>query len=445
MVAFFEFLSQLDNIFWGYIAFILIIILGSILTYQASFFQIKAFPSIVKLFASLIGSKSNQARGIHPLKAFFASVGGMIGIGNVVGIVTAIQIGGPGALFWVWVAAFIGSLIKYSEIFLGIKHRIPNDRGGYDGGPMYYLPRAFKNKSIPLLISLFLCIYGVEIYQFAVVADTLSSNFEWNRYLVIASLLFMVLYASSGGISRIGKICTAIMPAFMITYLGMGFFVIFSEIWQLPEILKTVFISAFTGHAAVGGFIGSSVILAIQHGISRAAYSADIGIGYDSIIQSETSLKGPERQARLSILGVFIDNLVCTMSIMIVLMSGVWKSPVPIEGSQLIQTALSHYFPYMHIFMPIFLFIVGFSTLIAYFCVGMKCARFISPQYGVGLYMVYGATTLVAFSFLDQMHALLVMSVVQAILLITNLIGIFKLRHELVFSHHELPEDIVET
>ncbi len=429
----FGFLMNVDSFFWGYIAFVLILLLGCCLTYQARFFQIRALPSIFKMFFFLLGKSGKGVRGVHPLRAFFASVGGMIGIGNVVAIVTAIQIGGPGALFWVWVAAFIGTIIKYSEIFLGLKYRVTNDRGSYDGGPMYFLQQAFSNRFIPIFIAILLCVYGVEIYQFAVVTDSLASNFSLNRYLVIGGLLTLVLYASVGGVSRVGKICSIVMPFFMGLYTVMCLWIIFNEITMLPALLKTVFISAFTGHAAIGGFVGSSVLLAIQHGISRAAYSADIGIGYDSIIQSESNTIYPERQAGLAVLGVCVDNIVCTMSILVVLMSGVWISEEPIPGSLLVQTALSQYFPYMHIFMPIFLFIVGYSTMIAYFCVGIKCARFLYPKCGMPLYLIYGACALIAFSFVDQTQALLIMSLAGALLLITNLIGIFVLRNEVVF------------
>lgn len=430
----FNHLATMDSFFWGYVAFILILVLGCCLTVRARFFQIQAFPSILGTFVHFLRNPAAEARGVHPLKAFFASVGGMIGIGNVVGIVTAVQMGGPGALFWVWVAALIGSVIKYSEIFLGLKYRVKNDRGGFDGGPMYFLRFAFNNRWIPLFISILLCIYGVEIYQFAVVTDSLTTNFDVNRYAVIASLLLLILYASAGGVPRIGKICSWIMPFFMVLYLSMGLWIIFQEISILPGILKTVVSSAFTGHAAVGGFVGSSALLAIQHGISRAAYSSDIGIGYDSIIQSESNTVYPERQARLAILGVCIDNLVCTMSILIVLLSGVWMSLEPIEGSMLVQTALSRYFPFMHIFMPVFLVAVGYTTMIAYFCVGIKCARFLYPKYGMPLYLAYGVAAWIFFSFFDQAQALLVMSIAGALLLITNLLGIFILRHQIIFT-----------
>ena len=309
-----------------------------------------------------------------------------------------------------------------------------NDRGGYDGEPMFFLRYAFNNNGIPIFIAFLLCIYGVDIYQFAVVTETLSSNLDLNRYFVIITLLFLIAYSSLGGIPRIGKICSCIMPFFMVLYISMSLWVIFQERSILPDIFKIVFTSAFTGHAAIGGFAGSTALLAIQYGISRAAYSADIGIGYDSIIQSESNVINPEKQARLAVLGVFIDNLICTMTILVVLVSGMWTSERQIEGSQLIQKAFSQYFPFMHIFMPLFLAVVGYSTMIAFFGVGLKCARFLNPKYGTQLYSVYGVITWVIFSFFDQAHALSVMSLSGAVILITNLLGIFILRRQIAFK-----------
>lgn len=132
-------LSKVDELFWGYAAFVLIMCFGLFLSYRAGFIQILALPNIFKTFFQCLGVKGDGIRGVHPLKAFFASTGGMIGIGNVVGIVTAIQIGGPGALLWIWIAGIIGAIVKYSEIYLGFKFRVENGEGGYDGGPMYFL------------------------------------------------------------------------------------------------------------------------------------------------------------------------------------------------------------------------------------------------------------------------------------------------------------------
>jgi AGCS family alanine or glycine:cation symporter len=437
MYHLFHFLSRMDEFFWGYFAFIFIMVLGFFLSLRVGFFQIRALPSICKTFVRFLKYNHADSRGVHPLKAFFASTGGMIGIGNVVGIVTAVQIGGPGALLWVWVAGIIGAIVKYCEIYLGFKYRVENQEGGYDGGPMYFLKKAFKTPLLPIAAAFLLCIYGVEIYQFSVITESVSSNWHIPRALVMGILLVFVLYACLGGVKRIGKICGVIMPFFLIVYLLIGCWVIAHEATMLPSLLLEVFRSAFQGHAAVGGFAGASALLAIQHGVARAAYSSDIGIGYDSIIQSESGTVHPERQSRLAILGVFIDNSICTVSILIVLISGVWKADQPLLGSQLVQAGLSHYFPYMRYFIPLFFAITGYTTIIAYFVVGIKCARYLAPRWGKKLYIVYGTSAFIFFSFMPQSQALLVMSVSGALLLMTNLAAIFRLRHEIAFVETE--------
>ncbi|CDZ80613.1 Amino-acid carrier protein AlsT [Candidatus Rubidus massiliensis] len=433
---FFHLLELADTFFWGYIGFALIACLGIYLTISTNFFQIRAIPSVFKTFIGFLRQQSQSERGVDPIKIFFASVGGMIGIGNIVGITTAIQLGGPGALFWVWVTGIIGSLVKYSEVYLGLKYRVPNDKGGYDGGPMYFLRQAFDYRFVSVAVCFMLCIYGIEPYQFAVITDTLSTNWNLNRYFVIITLLSLVLYAGSGGVPRVAKICSRVLPFFMIAYVSMSLWVILHHTLEIPQILLNVFTSAFTGHAAIGGFVGSTMILAIKNGLSSAAYSGDIGVGYDSIIQSESKTIYPERQARLAILGVWLDNLICTMSILVVLTTGIWKNTY-VEGSMLVQNALSEYFPFMHIFMPTLLFIVGYSTLIAYFCVGLKCSHYLHPRYGKPLFYLYGVFTLVFFSFHDQTKALLLMRLVGALLLITNLVGIFFLRDKVAYTLEE--------
>lgn len=426
-------LEQMDTIFWGYIGFFLILSLGIYFSIATRFFQLRALPTLFHTLWQSLLHKHQDQKGVHPVKALFASVGGMVGIGNLVAIVTAVQIGGPGALFWTWIAALAGALIKYSEVYLGLKHRIENNRGGYDGGPMLFLKKAFSNNWVPSLVCLLLCFYGVEIYQFSVITDTLVSNWSLPRVIVVPILLVLVLYAGIGGVSRVGKISLTLLPLFILTYMGMGLWVIAHHVAELPALAWQVLSSAFTGHAAIGGFAGSSVILAIQHGIARAAYSADIGIGNDSIIQSESRVVDPAFQARLSVCGVFIDNLVCTISILLVLVTGVWKAETPIPASNMVQTALAMHFPMMEVFIPLLILILGYSTIIAYFCVGLKCARFLFPKYGHRLYFMYAAMILPLFSFLNQSETLLMMSLAGSLLLTINLLGIYRLRKDVEF------------
>ncbi|ADH17181.1 AGCS family amino acid carrier protein [Chlamydia trachomatis] len=440
MSAFLSFLTAFDDFIWSYIAFVLILLLGVLFTCKSKFAQFTQLPAFFKLFyhfsKEASSKKENQKKGVHPLKVFFASAGGNIGIGNVVGIVTAASVGGPGALFWVWIAGILGSIVKYSEVYLGIKFRQSDANNMYHGGPMFFLDKAYRTRIVSVIVAVLLCIYGVEIYQFSIIANTLASCWDVPKLMAIASLLFLVMYAVQGGLQRIGKICSLVLPFFMLVYCGMAFYILIQEIHTLPALFSSIFRSAFTGHGAIGGFAGCTVASTIRQGLSRAAYSGDIGIGFDSIIQSETSATNPQTQAQLSIVGVIVDNLVCTLSLLIVLASGVWHR-AGLEGSEIVEQALFFYFPYIRVFLPAFLFATGYTTIISYFLVGKKCANFICGNKGSKFYTVYGIIALPAFCFLPQDTALLVMSVSGALLLCLNLLGVFLMRKELIFPKKE--------
>lgn len=433
----FSLLMEADAFFWGYVGFTLIIFLGSYLTFKTRFFQFRAFPHVIRTFVQEIFQRPSTDRGLHPIKVFFASIGGMVGVGNIVGIVTAIQLGGPGALLWVWVAGFAGTLIKYSEVFLGLKHRVKNEHQSYDGGPMFFLQKAFGVNWVSPIVCILLCIYGAEIYQFNVVVETLAYSWNLNRFAVAFGLLCLVLYAAIGGVPRVAKMCSWFMPGFLIIYISMCLWVIGNHAEALPQVLAMVFKTAFTGQAAIGGFAGSTMMLAIQNGMAGASYAADIGIGYDSTIQSESLTVYPERQARMAFFGVCLDNFICTLSILVVLTTGLWQTPIGAEGAPLVQLALAQHFPFIHFAMPAFIFILGYTTLIAYLIVGIKCARYLHPKRGAFLYLLYTVCILTFFSFFDQTQALLVMRIAGALLLIINLTGIYRLRHEVVFSIEE--------
>ena len=220
--AIFTFLEVFEDSLWGYLCVPLVFFLGIFLTFHSRFFQLRNFPKIMKSFFHFFVTKEKKHRGVHPLKAFFACVGGCVGIGNVVGICTAIQIGGPGALFWIWVTAIFGMMVKYAEVYLGVQYRVKNKEGGYDGGPMYFLQKVTSKTWVPVLVCLLLCIYGVEVYQFSVITESLSSNWDINRSVVAFLLLVFVLFAGSGGVRRVGNISSAIIPVFVVIYMVMG-------------------------------------------------------------------------------------------------------------------------------------------------------------------------------------------------------------------------------
>ncbi len=431
---FFQTLFLIDDFYWGNIGFLLVLSLGLYFTYRTRFFQFRTIFRFRKTISELYQSNNPDGPGTHPLKLYFASVGGMVGLGNVVGVITALLVGGPGALFWLWIASFSGMLIKYAEIYLGVRFRVANNQGGYDGGPMFYLPYAFKWKSLPIIVAILLCIYGVEVYQFVVITDTLSQTFLLPKIAVILGLIGLILYTVLGGINRLANVCTVLMPIFMVVYLLMCCWVIGSNLQILPEILFNVIHSAFNGHAALGAFAGSTIVLAAQNGIARAVYSGDIGIGYDSTIQAETQSQFPERQARMAIFALLTDSIVCTMSMLVVLVTGLWHNHEGLQASQFVAQALSLYFPHMKMFMAVFFFLAGFTTIIAFFAVGMKCAKYLSNRWGERLYLLYGIGAFSFFAFYDQSKVILIMSLSGGLLMMINLLGILKLRKYIEFK-----------
>ncbi len=427
----FALLELLNEFIWAHIAFVLLTLVGLYFSITSRFFQIRQFPQILRSFTQFFRDKT-KGEGIHPLKAFFAAIGGCIGIGNIVGIATAIELGGPGALFWTWIGGLFGMLIQYAEVYLGMKYRVPNAEDSFDGGPMYFLPIAYKSRWIAPVVCVLLCIYGVEFFMFNVMTDSISSNWGINEYWVAAFLLLATLVVATGGIKLVGEVCSAIIPLFIVLYMGMGLWILWQNLALLPDVLKLVFKGAFSTQAAIGGFAGSTVALSISMGLSRGAYSGDIGVGYTSIIHAESRTTNFGRQASLAIMGIFLDTFViCTMSVLLILTTGDWHKTA--GATNMVQAALGATFPYMHFFMPLFLLLLGYSTILAYFVVGVKCAKFLSPKWGKTVYYLYAAITLPLFAFVDQTEAFLIMSLSGALLLILNTIGMIILRKEVEF------------
>ncbi len=434
----FNTLQGIDDFYWSYIGFLIVILSGLYISFKCKGFQFRVLSNPRKTFRELQESSSQQQRGTNPFKLYFASIGGMIGLGNIVAVITAMMVGGPGALLWLWVAGFFGMIIKYSEIYLGVRFRVKNEQGGYDGGPMYYLQRAFSNaflkKSVPIAVSILLCIYGVEVYQFVIIVDTVTNLVAVDRLWVVLLLIAMTIYTAFGGVKRLANICSLLMPFFMVVYVGMCLWVIGSHISALPSLLVEVLQSAFTGSAAMGGFAGSTMLLAAQQGISRAVYSCDIAIGYDSIVQSETKSLHPERQARLAIFGVLGDLIFSTVGMLVVLTTGLLWQAEGLKASQYVAHALGTVFPYVQIFMGGFIFLAGWTTIVGYLVVGTKCARYLSPRYGFAAYIAYAVLAFVTFSYMEQEQVLLIMSLSGGLLLMFNVTGLLKLRREIRFQ-----------
>ena len=436
MDDFFIILDKLDNLYWSTIGILLVFCTGIYFSFKSNFFQFKVLCNPRKTFSDLMKEAKNGQEGQHPIKLYLASVSGMAGLGNIVAVIVSITTGGPGALFWLWIAAICGMIIKYCEIFLGVKYRIKNKNApGYTGGPMYYLQEAYKSnflkKTMYYASSILLFIYGVEVYQFNVISSALCNITGVEKLYFVPVLTVITLYAGLGGIPRLANICSVIGPIFICVYFSLCIWLLICNITILPSVLMTIIKSAFTGHAAAGGFVGSTMLIAMQYGLQRAVYSGDIAIGYDSIIQSETRVVNPVKQAKVAIFGVLTDSIFCTLSILVVLVTGVWQE---IALDNYVATALSTVFSSANIFMTFFIFIAGWTTIIAFLAVGQKAACCIFKQYGKPVFFIYAAFSLMYFAFFDYSKAYTVMSLSGGLLVLCNLLGMIRLRNEIKFD-----------
>mgnify|MGYP003338071679 CR=1 FL=1 len=436
MDNFANYLKIIENFLWFYAGIFFILIAGIYLLIYSKFQCLFKFHKSFYNFAQLFKPNAVQnIRGVHPLEVFFASLGGCIGLGNISSIAVAVQVGGPGALFWVWIAAFLGMILKYSEVYLGLKFRIENNAGSYDGGPMFFLRYAFPSFPIIANISaLLMCFYGADIYLFNVMKESLVENFSLSSNFVIAALLILIISSVIGGIKRVGIINAWLIPIFILFFLGMTTYIMILNYQQIPIIMKNVFSYAFNNHAIAGGFLGSSLLMTISSGVTSACYSGDIGIGYASIIHSETRIKNNTNQASISLITIFFDTMIiCTAVIFLLLLTNTWQDN-GLKGVLLVQKALSQYFPYMQIFMPIFIVILGFSTIIAYMCASVKSAQFLCPKYGKLLFLIFSSIFFIFFSFFDASIALSVMYICGGLLMIINIVAIIVLRKYIDFK-----------
>ncbi len=435
MESVFNIIGLIEDFYWSYIGWALITGAGLYLTIISRGLQFRALFNFKKNIKEIYNAGNNAENdGIHPFKLYFASVGGMVGLGNIVFISMALMIGGPGSIFWTTIASLSGMLLKYSEIYLGVKYRIKNENNGFNGGPMYFLQKAFKPKVFAYVFAFLLCLYGVEISNFVIIVDRVQHSFEINRLVIILCLLVLVIYSAIGGVERLANICSVIMPVFMIGYIIFAVYIIACNADMLPSFFKTVLVSAFTGQAQIGGFAGSTMILAAYMGISKGVYSGDIGIGYDSIVQSETRIVNPKTQATLAIYALFTDTLICILTNTMLGVTGAWHILNKLEPSDIVASTLSNYVPYSDIFMTLLLFFAGYTTIIAYLAAGTKCAEFINKKHGKKIYLLYSIIAFVLFCNFSQKNVMLIMSTLSGFLVLLNVSAILKLRKDIDFD-----------
>ncbi|MCP4204482.1 MAG: alanine:cation symporter family protein [bacterium] len=340
-----EWLSQASNFVWGpYLLPPLLLLTGLYLTIRLRGLQFtKLWHS---LYVGLIVRKEPGAKGdISHFQALMTALAATVGTGNIVGVATAIALGGPGALFWMWMTGLLGMATKFGEAMLSVKYRTTDERGEQAGGPMYYLANAIGWKPLGrflgFLFALFasFAAFGIgNMVQAHSVADSLHDSFGIS---VKVTGLVIVIGAGAvilGGIKSIGRFTGVFVPFMIVAYIAGAGLVLIRNIAEIPEALALIFKSAFSGTAATGGFAGAAMAQAIRFGVARGIFSNESGLGSAGIAAAAAQTKHPVRQALVSMTQTFIDTIVvCSMTGLAILVTGAWSSGM--NGAPLTQLA----------------------------------------------------------------------------------------------------------
>ena len=305
-----------------------------------------------------------------------------VGTGNIAGVATAIFLGGPGAIFWMWITAFFGMATKYAEAFLAVYYREKNDNGNFIGGPMYYIKNGL-HKNYSFLAYAF-AIFGM-IAAFGIgngvqsnsVAQVVSDELVVSELSVGLFLALLVMLVILGGITSIGKTASKLVPTMSAIYILGGIYIIVINAALIPEVFMLIIDSAFNTTAASGGFAGATVMMAIRFGVSRGVFSNEAGLGSSPIAHAAAKTNNPIKQGSISMLEPLIDTLiVCTITAFVILISGAWLTGI--NGAALTTEAFNTEIPYVGKYIVVVgLVLFAFSTIIGWSYYGEKCAEFI--------------------------------------------------------------------
>jgi AGCS family alanine or glycine:cation symporter len=326
----FEINSRLNEFIWGPVMIIAIVGVGIYLTVGTGLVQFREFSTVLK--GTLFRKKKTGLEGdISPFAALSVALAGTVGVGNIAGVAAAIALGGPGAIFWMWVSGLVGMATKFAEVVLAIRYRTRQPQGPMLGGPMMYieggLGKNFKFLAIMFAVSGALAAFGIgNMTQANSVAIGLE-EFHIPRFFTGVLLVLAVGLVTVGGIKRIAHVVMFCVPFMCIVYLIGAVFLIVVNIYRLPDVLVLIFKSAFSPLAATGGFAGAGVKAAVRWGIARGVFSNEAGLGSASIAHSTAQTDHPVRQGLWGILEVFVDTIiVCSATALAILITGVWKS-----------------------------------------------------------------------------------------------------------------------
>lgn len=334
---------------WGTPMVIFILAVGLYFTARSGLFQFRFFKHAIAFSCSRLFKKNqgDTAEGtLSPLQAVSTALGSTIGTGNISGVATAVAVGGPGSIFWMWVAGLFGMLVKMVEITLAVYYRKKDADGNPYGGPTYYMEegigKKYNIKTIAwILISLFCFGFFIGFFiniQTYTVAEAVSTTFGWGMIPVAVVYTLILFIMINGGLKRIGEWCSVLVPIMCLFYLGGGLFIILKNITVLPAVFSSIFVNAFTPIAAFGGFAGASVSFAMTTGLARSVYSNEAGWGTSPMIHASAKVDHPVKEGLIGIFEVFVDTfVVCTITALVVLVSGIWSTGI--DGANLTLSA----------------------------------------------------------------------------------------------------------
>ncbi|HWP50574.1 MAG TPA: amino acid carrier protein [Clostridia bacterium] len=373
------------NWLWGLPMLILLVGGGLVFTVLLGGFQFLKLPYILKNTIGKAFSDKSASGKISGYQALTTALATTLGTGNIVGVALAIAYGGPGAVFWMWLVGLVASIIKYSEVTIAMKYREKNEKGEWVGGPMTYLSKGTGIKWLGALFAL------VAIPQLAVASSVQASSLgdtmaalgvpKLACTLFIVAIVVVVVY---GGVTRIVQVTEKMIPFMSILYMAGGIAIIIINASSLPGVFASIFAGAFTGTAATGGFGGASLAMAVRWGVSRGIYSNDSGNGLTSIAHCNAEVKHPVQQGMWGVFEVFFDTLiVCTVTALTVLCSGVWKTMSADQGGSIAVTAFKQNLGAVgSIIVSVSLFLFVLSTVIVFVYYGEKMADALWGQLG---------------------------------------------------------------
>lgn len=442
-----ELLNAIDSFVWGPPLLVLLVGTGILLTLRLKFLQIFRLPKAL----GLIFKAQNKGNGdIDSFKALCTALSATVGTGNIVGVATAIAAGGPGAIFWMWMAAFFGMATKYAEGLLAVKYREVDSKGEIAGGPMFYIKNGMGPK-FKWLGSLF-AIFGILVAYFGIgtfaqvnsIVDITKMTIGLDPMWTALILTILVAAITLGGLQSIASAAAKIVPAMAVIYFisTIGVLVYFAD--KVPAAIQTIVYSAFSGSAAAGGFLGATVMLAMRNGIARGVFSNESGLGSAPIVAAAAKTKWPAEQGLISMTGTFIDTIIiCTMTGLTIIVSGQWLGEL--NGAELTQAAFATtYGVFAPFLLTISLTLFAFTTIIGWNYYGERCWEYLFGTKTIPVYRVCYIAVLASAVFLKLEAIWALADIVNGLMAIPNLIALLGLSGVIVsetkkyFGHLEI-------